>query len=213
MRGLAGCGCRWRGGGRGHRFTAAAASPCASARACKLLQMTAMEGALLSGAAGPEIAAIHWPIAIGASAATHACWFHSKAGTPRNLAAERLVLKLESLKRPKKPRRKPSKQGSCMIVADGASIYPLPGVFVLGKPVLSSLAKTRRRTNSQSGAHRGSRIPSAVPSIRKSIDSGRAPASVAPVETKKASNGHSAKNRARDAADAKKHSAPTTTQG
>ena len=36
---------------------------------------------------------------------------------------------------------KPSEEGSCMIVAGGASIYPLPGVFVLGNPFLSSLAK------------------------------------------------------------------------
>ena len=100
-----------------------------------------MKGGFLSGAAGPEIAAFHWPLAIDASAATHACWLTARPRARRNWTRARLFLKLEELKRPKNTRRKPSKQGSCMIVAGGASIYPLPGVFVLGKPVLSSLPK------------------------------------------------------------------------
>ena len=58
-----------------------------------------------------------------------------------------------------------------------------------------SFGRAAHASKSSAAVFRGGTRGPAVPSIRKSIDSGRAPASVAPVETKKASNGHSAKNR------------------
>ena len=169
-----------------------------------------MKGGFLSGAAGPEIAAFHWPLAIDASAATHACWLTARPRARRNWTRARLFLKLEELKRPKNTRRKPSKQGSCMIVAGGASIYPLPGVFVLGKPVLSSLPKNcAPRKLAAQGASRwydGFRS-----TLNTQIDRFRPRARIGcAAETPQAPNGSAKNSQRADAKDAKTSQRSTT---